>query len=79
MLKRLNINLAFYYETAFFNQIPLALHKHFTEAIWYVFASLDSTLSSLQPLVKACAEASDATFYVNPAHEIQFTSRKPTE
>lgn len=34
MLKRLNAKLAFYYKTAFFNQVPLALHKYFTEAIW---------------------------------------------
>lgn len=74
MLKRLNINLAFYYKTAFFNQISLALHKHFTKALWYVFANFGSTLSSLQRMVKARAEASHATFYVNPAHEIQFTS-----
>lgn len=37
MLKRLNVNLAFYHKIAFFNQIHLALHKHFTEAISYVF------------------------------------------
>lgn len=80
MLKRLNINLALYHKPAFFIQIPRALHKHYHRShLIHFFISLDSTLSSLQWMVKACAEASDAAFCANPANETHSTQGKLTE